>query len=239
MAGPLLKSEMMALPTGTRAWLVRPPSAPGAGIVVLPESFGLNPWIQGVCTRFARAGYLAVAPDLYRGEVFAYADHDAARARAERLDDDSAIGDVAASIDALAAEGARNDNLAVVGFGNGGRLAFLANATHGRRLAAAVSFHAGEIAANGATARRPPIDRAADLHAPQLLIYGAKDSSIGPDEHARVARALSCANRRYTLAVLPDAGHAFATEDRETFQPEAAAAAWRITFAFLVDAVMH
>ena len=78
-----------------------------------------------------------------------------------------------------------------------------------------------------------------DLKAPQLLVYGAKDTAIASDEHARLAKALTDANRRYTLAVLPDAGHAFATVDRESYVPEAAEAAWRIAFAFLVDTFMH
>ena len=62
---------------------------------------------------------------------------------------------------------------------------------------------------------------------------------IASDEHARVAKALSDANKRYTLAVLPDAPHAFATSDRDSYHPAAAEAAWRIAFAFFVDTFMH
>ena len=239
MAGQTQRAAMTALSTGARAWLARPPSAPGTGVVVLMEAFGLTPWLRGVCERFARAGYLALAPDLYHGDEFGYGDRDAARARAARLEDDAAMADVAASIDALVAEGARGDGIAAIGFCMGGRLAFLANAMHGHRLAAAVSFYGGGIAPSAPGARRMLVDRIPDLVAPQLLVYGAKDASIAADEHGRVAQALTAANRRYTLAVLPDAGHGFANEDRDSFQAEPAAAAWRIAFGFLVDALMH
>jgi len=87
--------------------------------------------------------------------------------------------------------------------------------------------------------RKSLIDRMNDLSAPQLLIYGGRDASIGSDEHARIAKALSDANKRYTLAVLPDAPHAFATFDRESYHAAAAEAAWRIAFAFLVDTFMQ
>ncbi|HET7261832.1 MAG TPA: dienelactone hydrolase family protein [Casimicrobiaceae bacterium] len=230
---------MTALSNGAEAWLARPPGAPGTGVVVLMEVFGLTPWLRSVCERFARAGYLALAPDLYHGDRFDYADRDAARARARLLDDDAAMTDVGASIDALASEGARDDGIAVIGFCMGGRLAFLANATLGHRLAASLSFYGGGIAPSTPGARRPLVDRVPDIVAPQLLIYGAKDASIAADEHGRIAQALTAANRRYTLAVIPDAGHGFAAEDRDTYAADPAAAAWRIAFAFLVDALMH
>jgi carboxymethylenebutenolidase len=122
----------------------------------------------------------------------------------------------------------------------GGRLAFLANAVHGARLAASVSFYGGGIApAVPRGKRKPLLDRIDDLSAPQLLIYGGRDASIASDEHARIAKALSDANKRYTLAVLPDAPHAFATFDRDSYHPAAAEAAWRIAFAFFVDTFMQ
>jgi carboxymethylenebutenolidase len=111
---------------------------------------------------------------------------------------------------------------------------------HGERLAAAVSFYGGGIApAVPRGKRKPLIDRVSEMSAPQLLIYGARDASIASDEHARVAKALSDANKRYTLAVLPDAPHAFATFDRESYHAPAAEAAWRIAFAFFVDTFMQ
>lgn len=240
MAAPPVSTESIPLTESVSGYLAKPNGVPGIGVVVLMEAFGLNAFVKGVCERFARAGYLAIAPDLYHGETFDYGDREHAIARLGRVDDDVAMREVGLALDALIAHGAREGRLAVIGFCMGGRLAFLANAVHGNRLAAAVSMYGGGIApAVPRGSRKPLVDRAADLGAPQLLIYGARDASIASDEHARIVKALSDANKRYTLAVLPDAPHAFATFDRDSYHESAAEAAWRMTFGFFVDTLMQ
>jgi len=74
-----------------------------------------------------------------------------------------------------------------------------------------------------------------DLVAPQLLLYGAKDASIAADEHGRLANALTAANKRYTIAVYPDAPHAFATADRESYREGVARRAWQTAYAFIAE----
>ena len=240
MAVPALHTEFLSIGPGVSGYLAKPSGVPGIGVVVLMEAFGLNAFVKAVCERFARAGYMALAPDLYHGETFDYADRERAIARVNDIEDDVAMREVSAALDMLVAQGSRDGRLAVIGFCMGGRLAFLANAVHGARLAASVSFYGGGIApAVPRGKRKSLIDRMGDLLAPQLLIYGGRDASIGSDEHARIAKALSDANKRYTLAVLPDAPHAFATSDRDSYHPVAAEAAWRIAFAFFVDTFMH
>ena len=240
MAPPALHTEFLSVGSGVSGYLAKPSGVPGIGVVVIMEAFGLNAFVKSVCERFARAGYMALAPDVYHGDTFDYADRERAIARLNEVDDDVAMREVGAALDVLVAQGARDGRLAVIGFCMGGRLAFLANAVHGARLAASVSFYGGGIApAVPRGKRKPLLDRIDDLSAPQLLIYGAQDASIASDEHARVAKALSDANKRYTLAVLPDAPHAFATSDRDSYHPAAAEAAWRIAFAFFVDTFMH
>jgi carboxymethylenebutenolidase len=233
-------TEFISIGPGVSGYLAQPSGVPGIGVVVMMEAFGLNAFVKGVCERFARAGYMALAPDVYHGDTFEYSDRERAIARVNEVDDDVAMREVGLALDALVAQGARDGRLAVMGFSMGGRLAFLANAVHGKRLAASVSFYGGGIApAVPRGKRKPLIDRVPDLAAPQLLVYGARDASIGSDEHARIAKALTDANKRYTLAVLPDAPHAFATFDRDSYHPPAAEAAWRIAFAFFVDTFMQ
>jgi carboxymethylenebutenolidase len=239
MAAPPLQTQSVTLAPDVSGYLAKPNGVPGIGVVVLMEAFGLNAFVKGVCNRFARAGYLALAPDLYHGDTFAYTDRERAIARIGGVDDDVAMHEVGLALDALTRQGAYDGRLAIIGFCMGGRLAFLANAVHGERLAASVSMYGGGIApAVPRGSRKPLVDRAADLGAPQLLIYGALDASIASDEHARIAKALSDANKLYTLAVLPDAPHAFATFDRESYHAGAAEAAWRMTFGFFVDTLM-
>lgn len=239
MAQPAVRAESVSLAPGVSGYLAKPSGVPGIGVVVMMEAFGLNAFVRGVCDRFARAGYMALAPDVYHGHTFDYDDRDRAIARLGDVDDDVAMREVGYALDMLATQGAR-DRLAIIGFCMGGRLAFLANAVHGARLAASVSFYGGGIApAVPHGTRTPLLDRVPELSAPQLLIYGARDASIASDEHARIAKALSDANKRYTLAVLPDAPHAFATFDRDSYHAPAAEAAWRMAFAFFVDTFMH
>lgn len=212
------------------------PNAPG--IVVIQEAFGVNAFVKATCDRFADAGYHAIAPDYFHGRTFDYADRENAIAAVNDLDDDLAMRETGLALDALVEHGARRDRLAVIGFCMGGRLAFLANATLKERVAATISFYGGGIAPPEPKGKRKPLlDRVREITAPALLIYGAQDASIGAEEHARLARALTEANKRYTLAVFPDAPHAFATFDRESYRAPAAADAWRMTDDFL-DALL-
>ena len=209
-----------------------PRGAPG--IVVIQEAFGVNAFVRATCDRFASRGYCAIAPDYYHGRTFDYADRENAIAAVNDVDDEVAVRETSAAVDALIADGVHRDAIGVVGFCMGGRLAFLANATLGARLAATVSFYGGGIAPVEPKGRRKPLlDRVPMLVAPALLIYGTKDASIASEEHARLTRALGDANKRYTMAVFADAPHAFATFDRESFRKEAADDAWRTTDAFL------
>jgi carboxymethylenebutenolidase len=227
---PVETRNVEVLP-GVGGFLARPSQPDGRGIVVVMEAFGLNEFVRETCRRFARAGYVACAPDVYHGDVYDYADRERAIARIRALDDDEMMREVGGALDVLERGGARRH--AVIGFCMGGRAAFLANASHGRRLRAAVSFYGGGIAPAEPKGRKPLLDRVPELGAPQLLVYGAKDGSIAADEHARLAQALTAANKRYTLAVYPDAPHAFATFDRDSYREAPAQAAWHTTFAFL------
>ena len=223
----------VTLAPGVSAYLAS--GRPGApGVVVIQEAFGVNAFVKATCERFAAGGWHAIAPDYYHGRTFDYADRENAIAALNEVVDDAAMRETALALDALVTSGARDGRLAVVGFCMGGRLAFLANATLTGRLAATVSFYGGGIAPPEPKGKRKPLlDRVGDLGAPALLIYGAKDASIGGEEHARLARALTEANKRYLIAVFPDAPHAFATFDRDSYHAAAATAAWRTADDFL------
>lgn len=227
------KGSRTSLGTGIDGYGVLAPAG-SPGVVVIHEAFGVNPFVEATCERLAAAGYATVAPDYYHGRTYDYADRTQAIAALNEIDDAQAMRETEAGLDWLVKQGARADRLAVLGFCMGGRLAFLANATLGKRLAATVSFYGGGIApAQPSGKRKPLLDRAADLSAPALLIYGAQDTSITADEHGRLAQALTAAGKRYQLAVFPDAGHAFATFDRESYREPASALAWALSDAFL------
>ena len=226
--------RMLELSADTGAYFAAVGRDDRPGIVVIQEAFGVNAFVKVTCDRFTAQGFNAIAPDYYHGRTFEYADRENALAALNEVDDEVAMKETALGVDVLVKHGARRDAIAVVGFCMGGRLAFLANATLGARLAASVSFYGGGIApAEPKGKRKPLLDRVPDLASPALLIYGAKDASIGAEEHARLARSLTEANKRYLIAVFPDAPHAFATFDRESYREPAATQAWRIADDFL------
>jgi carboxymethylenebutenolidase len=234
MSIPNSGGRTAVLAPDNHAYLATAGRAGAPGIVVIQEAFGVNAFVKATCDRFAARGLNAIAPDYYHGRTFDYADRDNAIAAVNDVNDDVAMKETAAGVDALVAHGARRDAIGVVGFCMGGRLAFLANAALGSKLAATVSFYGGGIAPPEPKGKRKPLlDRVPDLASPALLLYGAKDASIGAEEHARLARALTEANKRYTIAVFPDAPHAFATFDRESYREQAAAQAWRVADDFL------
>ena len=206
------------------------------GMVVLMEAFGITAHIQSVCERLANAGFAAVAPDIFHGDVFAYTDTDKVRPKIQTIRDDQVMGEMAESLDWLETQhNVNRERLGIIGFCMGGRLAFLAHCRFPDRLQAAVSFYGGGIAPDGPDrfGRIPPIGEAEKTRVPVFLGYGAEDSSITPTEHARVAEKLSSLKKRYTLAVYPGAGHGFLCEERASYAPAMADIAWKEAIGFL------
>jgi carboxymethylenebutenolidase len=214
-----------ARPTGTGTF---------PAVVVVMEAFGLNDYVKSVCDRFARTGYVAIAPDFYHGDTFSYANVPDAVARVKTLNDDTVMSEFGKGLDFLAQrQEVATQKVGTIGFCMGGRLAFLANAAHADKLKAAVSFYGGGIAANpDPLGRASLLDRVEAIQAPTLLIYGADDASIAPDEHERIALALSTHKKRYTLSVFPKAGHGFFSDRRDSYVPAAAEEAWGMTLDF-------
>jgi carboxymethylenebutenolidase len=206
------------------------------GIVVMMEAYGITGHIRGVCARLAKAGYVALAPDIFHGEVISYTDTDKVMAKIPTLHDAAVLDEISQSLDWLAThQKVESKHLGIIGFCMGGRFAFLANCRFPERLKAAVGFYGGGIAPAGLDrfGRTPPITDANKMQAPIFLGYGADDQGIPPAEHARIAETLSAAKKRYTLAVYPDAGHAFLCEERANYAPRAAELAWPEIIGFL------
>ncbi|HQU15822.1 MAG: carboxymethylenebutenolidase [Chromatiales bacterium 21-64-14] len=225
---------------GLQGVYARPGSAgPHPALLIFTEAYGLNTHFEQLVRRLAAAGYCTLVPDLYRGDVYDYSDVDSARARLRLLRDAAAMEDTGRALDFLAARKEVDQaRIAVLGFCMGGRLAFLAHGTYPTRLRAAACFYGGGIAPERDPLDRPALlDQAPRMQGPLLLIYGAEDGSIAPEEHGRVATALSAAGRRYTLAVFPEAGHGFFCDARPSYRPAPAAEAWTLLLEFLSHAL--
>lgn len=212
---------------GLRGYYARPDGVgPFPAVLVYQEAFGVNDYVQSEVRRLAAAGYAALAPDLFNGTTYVYGDP-AVYERLASLADDEQLHYVHAALAFLDGRAeVRGERVGAIGFCMGGRLATLTALTFPERLGAAVSFYGGGLAPAQPRFFTPLAERLASLTVPLLLIYGADDAGIAADEHGRIVTALSGAQREYGLLVLKDAGHGFASRDRDAYVPRAADVAW-------------
>lgn len=209
-------------------------------VVVLMEAYGITAHIRNVCLRLAQAGYLALAPDFFRGTVLGYDERERVLALLPTLRDEQLLGDVSRCVDWLRGRPeVEPDKIAVLGFCMGGRLAYLAGCVQSASWRAVLSLYGGGIAPEGPDrfGREPPVGRSQALRAPLFLGYGTDDSSIPPAEHARIVETLSGLGKRYVLSLYPGAGHGFLCEERPSHEPRAAGEAWRDILSFLTNAL--
>ena len=217
-----------------RAYTARPAAGRHPGLMVFQEAFGVNAHIRDVAGRFAREGYVAMAPELYHraeaGFEGRYDDFPAAQRLIKTLTSEGLEADIRATFGALTADpGVTPGKAACVGFCMGGRVSFLANATV--PVAAAISFYGGGIAPNQAGPGL--LGRAGDLNAPALLVWGLLDKHVGVEAPRAVADALRGAGKRFVNVEFSDADHAFFCDARASYNAAAATQSWALCLEFL------
>ncbi|MBX6342211.1 MAG: dienelactone hydrolase family protein [Thermomicrobiaceae bacterium] len=219
MAGAMV--EWSAEGQAGQGYLATPSATPAPGVIVIQEWWGLDAHIRDVVERFAREGFLALAPDLYHGAVAT--EPDEARKLAMTLDANRAVAEIDAAAGYLRARpDAAGPKVGVVGFCMGGLLPLL-TACRSDKVGAAVVFYG----------RNPdPITQVETLSCPLLGLYGEADQGIPPAEVARLEQALTTAHKDFDIHIYPGAPHAFFNDTRPSYRPEAAADAWRRTIAF-------
>jgi carboxymethylenebutenolidase len=234
-AGPAGPGKYRDVPvedgTTMRLYVARPPR-PGRhpGLMVLQEAFGVNSHIRDVTQRFAREGFLAVAPELFHrtapGFESGYDDFSVVRPHMDALTVEGMSVDLRAAHGWLVSEGdVEAERIAAVGYCMGGRAAFLANLV--LPLAASVCYYGGSIAKTGL------LDRVAEAHGQQLMCWGGRDKGIPPEQHRAIADALRAAGKSFAAVEFSDADHGFFCDQRAQYHPQAAAESWELTKAFL------
>jgi len=197
----------------TTAYVARPNEDVSAGVILIQEWWGINDHIRDLAGRYAREGYLCVAPDLYRGRVTR--DKDEASAMMHALAIEDGIETIRKAIDSAQTTYQVN-RFAITGYCMGGTFAMQA-ACEIPELKAAAPFY-GDI---------PAEDVLKNLRVPTLFIAGKKDAWINPEK----VNGLKEAAAKYNLPVETisyDADHAFFNDTRpDVYNPEAAADAWR------------
>lgn len=198
-------------------------------VLVVHEIFGVHEYIKDVCRRLAKAGYLAIAAEMYarHGDVSKMSNiRDILDGPVAAASDTEHMSD----LDACAAWAAKNGGdpgrLGITGFCRGGRTTWL-YAAHNPKLKAAVAWY-GQI--DGApTPKQPkwPLDLAAQIKPPVLGFYGGKDQGIPLDDVESMRDALKKAGSKSELHVYPEAPHAFHADYRPTYRKEFAEDAWQ------------
>jgi carboxymethylenebutenolidase len=195
-------------------------SGKAPAIVLLQEYWGLNDHIRSLADRFAKAGFLTLAPDLYHGKITKNAD-EAAKLMQE-LDGKRAMDDIAGAVAFLASHPRSNGKVGVTGFCMGGAYALAATSAISS-VAAAVSFYG-----------IPPADRLdyTTMKAPILKHVARRDQWVTPERAEEIKKKVDAHHGSMRLE-LYDADHAFVNDTRpEVHAPEAAKLAWERTIAF-------
>jgi carboxymethylenebutenolidase len=199
-------------------YLARPEGdGPFPGVIVVQEWWGLNDHIKDLANRFAEEGFVALAPDLYRGVVAT--EPDAARSLVLELDLDSAIGQIQSSIDYLLSQDfADGDSVGTVGFCMGGRLVLRA-ATETSSIGATVAFYGTPLTAN----------EVSSVTAPVMGNYGSRDGGIPASSVNAMRDALTAASIDNDIKIYDGAQHAFFNDTRPSYHEEASKDAWTRT----------
>ncbi len=205
------------------------------GLIVNQEAFGVNAHIRDVTERFARQGYVAIAPEFFHrtappGFEGRYDDFPSIMPHMTAMTNEGTESDVIAAHDWLRSNGVPSPApIAAVGFCMGGRVSFLAATL--LPLACAISFYGGGIAPSP---RGPGLlDRVARVHSPLLLFWGGRDKHLGPEQVRAVTDALRAAEKNFVNVEFSDADHAFFCDARSSYHAIAAAEAWALSLAFL------
>ena len=231
-----LETGPVTLPGGLPAFVARPA---GKGrhpaVIVVNEIFGVHEYIKDICRRFARLGYVAVAPEFfYRADpersLATLTDRAAMIKIVQTAKNEQVMGDVGATLDWLGTQGfVAAKHIGITGFCWGGNVVWMAAARF-PALRAGVAWYGRLAAAPGAPVtdvRKYPLDIAGDLKAPVLGLYGGLDKGIPLTDVEAMRAALKAAGKTGSdLIVYPNAEHGFHADYRPSYNAEAATDGW-------------
>jgi len=218
---PDIRAEYIAYPSAkghgeVRGYLVRPAKASGPvpGVVVVHENRGLNPYIEDVARRLAKAGFVALAPDGL-SSVGGYPGNDErGRELQAQVDPQKLMNDFFAAIEYLQTSDLTTDKIGIVGFCYGGGVSHAAAVAY-PELAAAVPFY-------GRQARPEDVGR---IQAPLLIHFAETDPNVNATWPA-YEDALKAAGKTYEAHVYPGTNHGFHNDSTPRYNEAAAKQAW-------------
>jgi carboxymethylenebutenolidase len=198
------------------------PAGKGPGVVVIQEWWGLVDHIKDICDRFAAAGYVALAPDLYHGQTTTSPDEAGKLMMALRIDE--AEKELRGAVQYLLAHSSvEPKKIGTIGFCMGGALSLYA-ACENPHVDACVVFYGGHPNV------KPNLEK---LRAPVLGIYAERDQFVTPESVRQLEAQLKQLGKTAEIHIYPGVDHAFFNDTRpEVYNREAAEDAWRRTLEF-------
>jgi carboxymethylenebutenolidase len=199
-------------------------------VLVVQEIFGVHEHIKDICRRFAKLGYLAVAPELYarQGDVSKLSDiQEIVSTVVAKVPDAQVMSDLDAAV-AWAEKSGKGDvnRLGITGFCWGGRIVWL-YAAHNPKLKAGVAWYGRLVGQSSDLTPKNPIDLVAELKAPVLGLYGGADQGIPTDTVEKMQAALKTAGNPSQIILYPDTPHGFFADYRPSYRKERAEDGWK------------
>ena len=201
-------------------------------VLVVHEIFGVHEYIADTCRRFAKAGYLAIAPDLYarQGDASAYPQMATLMSEVvSKVPDAQVLADLDGAVAWAGENGGNLKKVAITGFCWGGRITWL-YAEQSKNVKAAVAWYGRLVGTASDLTPKQPLDLAAGLKAPVLGLYGGQDGGIPLTTINQMKEALAeagahgnSAAKASEFVVYQDAPHAFHADYRPSYRKEAAA----------------
>lgn len=210
-------------------------------VLVISEIFGVHEYIADVCRRFAKLGYLALAPELFarQGDPNSFGTlQELQRNLVAKVPDSQVMGDLDAAVAWAGGNGGNAAKVGITGFCWGGRIVWL-YAAHSRQLKAGVAWYGRLTGEPNPLQPQFPLDIAGQLQAPVLGLYGGKDGGIPVDTVERMKAALSRSGnaraRGSRFVVYPESGHAFHADYRPSYREADARDGWQRCLAWFKE----
>jgi carboxymethylenebutenolidase len=199
-------------------------------VLVVQEIFGVHEHIKDVCRRFAKLGYLAIAPELYarQGDVSKLTDIKEIISKVvSKVPDEQVMADLDATVAWAKKSGKGNtEKLGITGFCWGGRIVWL-YAVHNKELKAGVAWYGRLVGDKTELQPKYPLDLVGSLKAPVLGLYGGADMGIPNETVEKMKKALKEAKSPSEIVLYPDTPHGFHADYRPSYRKEQAEDGWK------------
>ena len=200
-----------------------------ATILVVQEIFGVHEHIKDVCRRFAKAGYLAIAPEMYyrQGDVSKLKDNKEIFAMVvSKVPDTQVMSDLDATAAWAAKNGGDARRLGITGFCWGGRITWL-YAAHNKNVKAGVAWYGRLVGDASDMTPKHPLELVDQINAPVLGLYGGADAGIPNDTVDKMNAALKEKGKPSMIHLYPDTPHAFHADYRPSYRKAQADDGWQ------------